>query len=305
MNLDTAEQIIYSSEEVKAREIPCCLMIVAPHDRIISRVAPVATRLSLYGFSQAELNEINEHLCSYTEKILLTENDGRIWGFLPSVYPSATLCVAIATDEALLGRADLLRLVKEEKFERFFVLSNSISTHPSRMGERFCEQKSRYESFFADIIKAFSGMSALEGADKESARNELYQRIYALSRITGCPIDSICEEGEGISDYTNTDLPLFVAFLFSFLAFARSNAHLRNVSISLRSSCSAAIVTLRFDTQKSITLSDELIEWEGVTAERNMMFGYSVQADSVEITFQPLRRDWSYLGLKQKINFFE
>lgn len=305
MNLDTAEQIIYSSAEVRTVEIPFCLMMIAPRDRIISRVAPEAIGLSLQGFSAAEMNEINEHLHSYTEKILLTESEGRIWGFLPSVYPSATLCVAISTDESLLGRADLLRLAKEEEFESFFTFSDSISTQASRMSERLCEQKSRYESFLNDLFTAFTGMSALEGADKESAKGELYKRIYAISRLTGCPVDSITEVGEGASDYTDTDLPLFVAFLFSFLAFARANAPLRKVNISLGSSSSSAIITLGFDTQKAITLSDELIEWEEIAAERNMMFGYKTETNSVEISFQPLRRDWSLLGLKQKISLFE
>ena len=303
MNLNIAEQVSYSADKVRAGEIPCCLMMIAPRNRIISRVAPEATELSLCGFSEAEMNEINEHLRSYTEKVLLTEKDGRVWGFLPSVYPSATLCFAIATDDALLCRADLLRLVREDEFKDLFVLSESISTQASRMSERLCELKDRHESFFSDLFTAFSGMSALEGADKDSARSELYERIYALSRLTGCPLDSITEVGE--TDYKETDLPLFVAFLFSFLAFARANAPLRKASISLSSSSSAAIITLGFDTQKAITLSDELIEWEGLTAERNMMFGYKSEANSVEITFQPLRRDWSYLGLKQKISLFE
>ena len=305
MSLNTAEQVSYSADKVRSGEIPFCLMLIAPRDRIISRVAPEATELSLHGFSEAEMNEINEHLYSYTEKMLLTENEGRIWGFLPSVYPSATLCVAIATDEALLGRADLLRLARAEELERFFTFSDSISTQSSRMSERLCEQKSRFEGFFSDLFTAFSGMSALEGADEESARSEIYKRIYAISRLTGCPVDNITEVGEGINDYTDTDLPLFVAFLFSFLAFARTNADLRKVSISLGASSSAAIITLGFGTKKAITLSDELIEWEGLTAERNMMFGYRSEADNVEITFQPLRRDWSLLGLKQKISLFE
>ena len=305
MTLNTAEQVSYSADKVRAGEIPCYLMLIAPCDRIISRVAPEATELSLHGFSETERKKINEHLHAYTEKILLTENEGRIWGFMPSVYPSATLCMAIATDEALLCRADLLRLVREDELKDLFVLSESISTQSSRMSERLCELKSRHESFFSDLFMAFSGMSALEGADKESARSELYERIYALSRLTGCPVDSITEVGEGTNDYTDTDLPLFVAFLFSFFAFARANAPLRKVNVSLGSSSSAAVITLGFDTQKAITLSDELIEWEGLTAERNMMFGYKADEHSVEITFQPLRRDWSYLGLKQKISLFE
>jgi hypothetical protein len=147
-------------------------------------------------------------------------------------------------------------------------------------------------------------MSALEEADAESAREELYKRIYAVSHITGCPVESIDEETDG-ADYTKTDLPLFVAFLFCFLAFAKRNSPLRSVDISLASSSSSAVITISFEAQGSITLSDELVEWEELSSERNMMFGFSVEDNRASITFHPLRRDWSYLGLKQRIIFFE
>ena len=305
MNSDIAARVRYSADEVRVGEIPLCLMMIAPHDRIISRVAPKALELSLRSFSETQKREIEEHMHSYTEKILLTECEGRIWGFLPSVYPSATLCAAIATDESLLSGADLLRLAEEDGLRESFVLSESITTRPSRMSERLCEIKRRHESFFECLISAFSDISALEGSDVESAREELYERIYALSRLTGCPVESITENDREIGDYRETDLPLFVAFLFCFLAFARANADLRNLSIALDSSSSAAVVTLRFKAQKSVILSDELLEWEGLTSDRNMMFGYSTNDGITEIIFQPLRRDWSYLGLKQKISFFE
>ncbi|MBR0454793.1 MAG: hypothetical protein IIX25_03950, partial [Clostridia bacterium] len=263
-----------------------------------------ALELSFDGFSRDQMAEINEHLRSYTEKILLTEKEGRIWGFMPSTFPSATLCLSFVTDEAILSAADLLRLVKEEEHEGYFTLSDSISTRPSRMSERLLGIKERYGEFFNALISAFSRMSVLDEADAESARDELYKRIYAVSRITGCPVESIYEETDG-ADYTKTDLPLFIAFLFCFLAFAKRNSPLRSVDISLASSSSSAVITISFEAQGSITLSDELVEWEELSSERNMMFGFSVEDNRASITFQPLRRDWSYLGLKQRIIFFE
>lgn len=304
MNSDTLVKSRYSAKDIMAVEIPIYLMMLSPRDRIISRVSPEALELSLDGFSRLQIEEINEHLRSYTEKILLTEKEGRIWGFLPSTFPSSTLCPLLVTDEAILSGADLLRLVKEEELQEYFTLSDSISTRPSRMSERLVDLKERYKEFFNALISAFSRMSALDETDAESARDELYKRIYAVSRITGCPVESIDEETDG-ADYTKTDLPLFVAFLFCFLAFAKRNSPLRSVDISLDSSSSSAVITISFEAQGSITLSDELVEWEELSSERNMMFGFSVEDNRASITFQPLRRDWSYLGLKQRIIFFE
>ena len=279
-------------------------MMLSPCGRIISRVSPEALELSLDGFSRLQIEEINEHLRSYTEKILLTEKEGRIWGFLSSVFPSSTLCTLLVTDEAILSAADLLRLLREEELQGYFTLSDSISTRPSRMSERLVDLKERYKEFFDALISAFSRMSALDEIDAESARDELYKRIYAVSRITGCPVESIDEETDG-ADYKKTDLPLFIAFLFCFLAFAKRNSPLRSVDVSLASSSSSAVITISFEAQGSITLSDELVEWEELSSERNMMFGFSVEDNRASITFQPLRRDWSYLGLKQRRIFFE
>lgn len=304
MNSDTLVKGRYSAKDIRAVEIPIYLMMLSPRDRIISRVSPEALELSLDGFSRLQIEEINEHLRSYTEKILLTEKEGRIWGFLSSVFPSSTLCTLLVTDEAILSAADLLRLLREEELQGYFTLSDSISTRPSRMSERLVDLKERYKEFFDALISAFSRMSALDEIDAESARDELYKRIYAVSRITGCPVESIDEETDG-ADYKKTDLPLFVAFLFCFLAFAKRNSRLRSVDVSLASSSSSAVITISFEAQGSITLSDELVEWEELSSERNMMFGFSVEDNRASITFQPLRRDWSYLGLKQRRIFFE
>lgn len=304
MNSDTLVKGRYSAKDIRAVEIPIYLMMLSPRDRIISRVSPEALELSLDGFSRLQIEEINEHLRSYTEKILLTEKEGRIWGFLSSVFPSSTLCTLLVTDEAILSAADLLRLLREEELQGYFTLSDSISTRPSRMSERLVDLKERYKEFFDALISAFSRMSALDETDAESARDELYKRIYAVSRITGCPVESIDEETDG-ADYKKTDLPLFIAFLFCFLAFAKRNSPLRSVDVSLASSSSSAVITISFEAQGSITLSDELVEWEELSSERNMMFGFSVEDNRASITFQPLRRDWSYLGLKQRRIFFE
>ena len=304
MNSDTLVKGRYSAKDIRAVEMPIYLMMLSPRDRLISRVSPEALELSLDGFSRDQIEEINEHLRSYTEKILLTEKEGRIWGFLSSVFPSSTLCTLLVTDEAILSAADLLRLLREEELQGYFTLSDSISTRPSRMSERLVDLKERYKEFFDALISAFSRMSALDEIDAESARDELYKRIYAVSRITGCPVESIDEETDG-ADYKKTDLPLFIAFLFCFLAFAKRNSPLRSVDVSLASSSSSAVITISFEAQGSITLSDELVEWEELSSERNMMFGFSVEDNRASITFQPLRRDWSYLGLKQRRIFFE
>lgn len=305
MNTDlTVDKAEYSAEDTMTAERLCYLLMISPPGQIIARVAPAAAELFFESFSEAQLREIKEHLYSYTEKILLTEADGRIWGIIPTLYPSSSLYVALVSDESLMSGTDLLRLATDDEFKDAFVLSESISTCPSRITERFPKQKARFKVFFDDIISALLKLSSLECADVGFARDELYRRIYAVSRLTVCSVD-VVEENGSEGDYRKTDLPLLSAFLFNFLAFAKERAPLRQASVRLASLALAATVTVCFDTQSPIAFSEALVEWEGLAADRNMMFGYASRNDHAEITFQPLRRDWSYLGLKQRTDFFE
>jgi hypothetical protein len=62
---------------------------------------------------------------------------------------------------------------------------------------------------------------------------------------------------------------------------------------------SAAEVSVIFKSDEPLELSDAMLEWERLSSERNMLFGCGTRDGEYRITFHPLRRDWSYLGLKQ------
>ena len=61
----------------------------------------------------------------------------------------------------------------------------------------------------------------------------------------------------------------------------------------------AAEVSAIFEIDESLELSAAMLEWERLSSERNMLFGSEMRDGEYRITFHPLRRDWSYLGLKQ------
>lgn len=293
----------YSKEEVAASERSCCIAVLARGARTIVKVAPAASEIFV-GLSDEMTCKAEAHLRSYTERILLLEDGGRLFGIAPSLYPSSTLGIALAFDGEDISGEDILRLAAEEEYKQAFVFDESIELRPSRMSDRLESLKPRFSELFCRLSRSLFDMEALRDADAARAREELISRIYAVSELVGCSVEYLSEEGES-NDYSATDLPLFVAFLISFFACARENAPLRSVGVSLFSSSSAATVSVRFETQRSLILSPVLIEWESLCADRNMTFSYAREGQRAEISFQPLRRDWSYLGLKQEINFFD
>ena len=132
-----------------------------------------------------------------------------------------------------------------------------------------------------------------------SAKCEIFARAQKIAYFVGCPIERIDElwgEGDACS---LTDLPLYTAFLLSTLILARIHAPNRSARIELRAMSSAAEVSVIFESDEPLELSDAMLEWERLSSERNMLFGCETRDGEYRITFHPLRRDWSYLGLKQ------
>lgn len=299
MILKNDTRAILTAEQAGSVEHACYVFAFGYGSGEIARIAPESLRIKAR-FSDAQTDEIDAHLRSYTEKILLTEENGRLWGIMPSLFPSSTVCIALIFDGSLISGEDALRLAREERYRHLFLFSDSISLSPSRMSPRLETLRPRFEALLERLSACFLGMDALKDSDAESAERELRSRISALSLLVGCPVELECAED---LDCRETDLPLFVAFLLSMLCCARSEALSRRATLSLSSSSSAARLCVCLETERPLTLSPAIMEWESIGADKNMPFEYLSTDNGAMVTFQPLRRDWSYLGLKQRTKF--
>ena len=98
------EKSLYTIDEVQRRKHICNCALISPANsmRTIALRAPAEDKLSLEGISDDLKREICDHLCSYTEDILICEVGGRALLIIPSLYPSSSLCVALEFDEASL-----------------------------------------------------------------------------------------------------------------------------------------------------------------------------------------------------------
>lgn len=301
MDLKVDTCAILTSNEASVTEHSCYLFTFSYEGSEIARVAPEAVQVGAQ-FSKKQMKEIDLHLHSYTEKILLIEEKGRLCGIFPTLFPSSTLTVVLIFDSSLIRGEDILRLVEEEPYKRMFILSDGITMRPSHMSPRLMAIKPRFEAFLHVLSACFFRMDALKGANAKDAREEIFDRIGAISALVGCPVELEYEE-DSPRDYRETDLPLFSAFLLCMLCCARSVSPLRKASLSLSSSSSAAKLCVSFESQRSLTLSPVIVEWESISADKNMPFEYLSTDGCERVTFQPIRRDWSYLGLKQRTKF--
>ena len=133
-------------------------------------------------------------------------------------------------------------------------------------------------------------------------KDELILQTLRISRLLGCPIKSL-SLGEDTQRYTSTDLPLFTAFALTYMLCAYDKAADRSVDISLFESSEAAHVHITFDAPKGLYTLAACLEWDALTADRNMFFGFYDEEGSAHVEFLPKRYDWALLGLKQEVKF--
>lgn len=291
---------LYTIEELQRRVHICSCALISPANsmRTIALRAPAADELSLEGISEDLKREIREHLCSYTEDILICEADGRALLIIPSLYPSSSLCLALGFETEQLTLGEILRLRECEECPRIFRVSKQIVASSARMTPMLRQKSEEFFSLVRELEDIFCKIGSLS-ADTCKAKREIFARAQKIAYFVGCPIERIDElwcEGDACS---LTDLPLYTAFLLSALILARRHAPNRSARIELRAMSSAAEVSVIFKSDEPLELSDAMLEWERLSSERNMLFGCETRDGEYRITFHPLRRDWSYLGLKQ------
>ena len=191
MNL-TENNSIYTVSEVQGRRHICNCALISPANsmKTIALRAPAASTLSLAELSEAQKSEIVEHLCSYTEDILICEMDGRALAIIPSLYPSSSLCVALEFDEEEFTVCELLRLIECDKCPRIFRVSKHIADSPARMTHSLSRKGEEFFSFAHELEEIFCGLDTL-CTDAEEATTELCVRAQKLAYFIGCPIERI------------------------------------------------------------------------------------------------------------------
>ena len=229
--------------------------------------------------------EIYEFAMSYTDKLLVTEGNGRTWVISASVFPSSSLCAVFGFD---ISPSVLYRLARECGAEDMLELSRYCELGTVRISKALRARAIAFGDFCKEIRACFYDMDRLKRCESERAQCEvLTEHCHRLSLLCGCPVE--LKIGEG--DFTDTDLPLLTAFLLTMLISARKNAKDRCARISIESKASASLVSVSFDSDISLCISKEMLEWRSIAADRCMAFLPAESDGNVEVEFHPCRYD--------------
>ena len=296
------EDTEYSFEKIAARKRICGVAMLSVQNSFctLSNFAPCETEFSAELLSNEDKSKIISHLNAFSKKLLICEIGAKLCVFLPTLYPSSSLCVVLVFDGGQFTVSELLRLIACDECPDIFVMSDSITSKAARMSDALL---SRGEIFF-EFCRELSDVLLDLGSPFEYGKDDctaLVLKLLKLSAFIGCPIDSL-DFDENVKLSSLFDLPLLLSFVITFMLVALNDAPSRSIGISLFELSGELCVKLTLP-YKNESLSLPVVEWETIAADKNMLFEVDVQNDHTFVSFQPIRRDWSYLGLKQNTEF--
>ena len=301
-NLSTPERVGYSAERAMAARMICSVyaFTIKPIPRILARCDELETAMP--SFDENVLSEISEYLYSYGDRIYTFESGGYLWGVVPTTFASSSLAIVLKFN---LSVGAALRLIEASRYKKYFTLSPFIRTRKSRMSRAISEMAEQFEDFFDRVIQAFWCEQMHEEKDFCEVVDLLRERCMAMSLLVGCPVTFFERRTYTETPSINTngiDLNIFNAFLITMMMLARQNSTDRSIRISFEALSQSVAVVMELGVGEE-DLSQAISFWESASAERLMPFGFSMSDDTLKVGLQPYRREFSYLGLKQKIEW--
>lgn len=291
---------IYSNQEIAAKRLcfSAAMVTFNPITVITSMNAPRSKPILLSSFSESELVELEKYLRSYTEKPYVMEANGEAYIAIPSMYPTSTSCLLLRMN---MKPAVFLRFVREK--EELFTTSSKITTTPARMSPRLDAERKEFFELCAEIERTFTAFErfSLSFSDDEVIDGYCAQ-LVALSSFLSVPIDEITvnvnEDGVPIK----SNFALYTAFCTTMMMLARNEATDRRIKARLDFFGGSVVAHLSFKTEENIRVTNETFLWEYLASDKRMLFEAHTEDNHFCVTFQPLFRDWSYLGIKQEPN---
>lgn len=291
---------IYSSQEVMSKKLCFSVanVVFDPIAVISSLNAPKNEPILLSSFTGEQLAEMEEYAKGYTEKPYVMEVGGYIYLLLPSIYPTATSCLLLRMG---MKPSVFLRYVRE--CPDMFVLSEHIISAPVRMSPRLEAGKKEFLGFCADIERTLMHLERFSLTfDDDDVIDGYYEQIIALSNFFAVPIDEISVKRSDDGVPIKSNFAIFTAFCATIMMLARNEAIDRKISAELEAFGGSVVVHLSFKTEKSIKITNETFLWDYLASNRRMFFEYYNDDGRFCVNFQPIFRDWAYLGIKQERN---
>lgn len=246
------------------------------------------------------------YLMGYRKSLYVTKFSDGVYAFIPSLVPSSSIYVVL---RFAMSAETFKSLLRYTEIYDIFELSPDMKDIRCRISKKVRDIADGFAAHCDEISDCFLGLDGFRSTaniDPELALEELKGQIERLARFVGCDFEIFCDENICV---TETDFSLFSAFTLIMLVEGRLRSAERRVEIHLSELSGAAVIKVSFALEDKLAdIPKAILAMDHGAAERNMLFEYGYEDKEHKrfyARFHPLRRDWSYLGIKQPIPAWE
>ncbi|MBE6577386.1 MAG: hypothetical protein E7653_04550 [Ruminococcaceae bacterium] len=238
-----------------------------------------------------EIKQVTEYFKTFPQKPMLVNTKLGLALALPWLFPSASYVMLsflkFGTDKcyrALLFDGEILQA------------TSTVEALHMRARQQKPEIHLACERYFTELEECFASLverPLIYG----NVTHELEGYIYALSNYIGCGVSVECDVD--ISCAGQVDVALFESFAMIFMICARRNSKRREVTFEIRKNSRGMLISASFNMGRGSHELYELDTFERLCARKCLRFEHVTDGETVHAYFEPMRIDWSILGVKQ------
>ncbi len=218
---------------------------------------------------------------------------------LPYLMPSASLAMVVVPD---LKKSDFIKLALRDPRAPILLGKGLRSASLGRLHDAEGELTRAYEELM-DMIERCYGHAEF-GAHSVPCEigGVLADRVEFLSRFLGFPIS--WRVRTKVINYGEVDEGLFLAYVTVILTMAKQDPTLKQAVFSLEERSYGCSVSVMLNGMKRGKKHPEDLFWmDHLASKKRVLFELTPLPNGLFLKFSPMSMDWSYLGLKQDIQY--
>ncbi len=298
------DEYFYTPKSVMSKRMICkqAVFAIVPQITIFAQNAPSDTYNLQNVLTELDRNELLKYLTSYEKKLLLFETKEGVCAVLPTLYPSASLAIALFFD---IAPSDFLRLIDACDAGDMFTISKNLAVHKSRLSKFIKMNIEPFSVLCKEIRESFWNFEDFNTNLLQLPYSQRFKRqCFGLSSFIGCPIMIDVDDNLEDVSFETFDFSLFTSFVVTSLMIARRYSEDRFAQINILEYNSLPMVSVSlklYDSDVRLHFS----KFKNIVYDKNMLFDISLNDGRAVVRLNPSRSEWSLLGLKQFTDFFD
>ncbi len=177
------------------------------------------------------------------------------------------------------------------------------ATYPSSLlfVVRFQRSEHNNDEDYPSLLSALCDPKRFLCGFDEFSGERMLEEAELLSLLCGCPLDISLKNNFVYEEEPTAELDfaLYVAFVTALLLYARKEAKERCAKLNIEINEKSPLVSLSLEPMSSPERTPrELLSLLSIAERLNIQFYTASENGILTVSFSPLRKDWSLLGIK-------